>query len=644
MKTTFCLLVLISTSLVLASSGPFDATIEGIIAKHWQKHLDRLPEEKRAIIAAQPKTVHNEWEYDCVQDDLSAKMKTKLTPFAKGSKLPAPESVQARDVAPRQTYQSERFYINNTYLTQTDPRACYTVGQTVAFGDDPVGSCVNDGDDECFYTCKTEDILSTSLQAVIRDDVMPAVIEVFENMLTIKRVTGNLLLNAAVWNAFQGECYSGIPIPSSLVQGMGSGLPDTDMLVIPAARPAPNEGTVAYALACNFDWDQSSNSGFFGRPLAGHVNFNPRYFQRFATPGYSEFDFHAAVKVGVHEFTHAMGFSSGFYQSYRDPSTGAAYPGYGTKQITKTGTTPSGTSWTKQVQTLTTPRMLALAQKHYNCPTLQGVELEDYGGSGTAGSHWELRMVQNEYMAGYINSLMPVSYLTMSLFEDMGWYSVDYTKAEYWTWGKGQGCDWATQPCQNSWTGAGYFCTSSTQKGCTADRQAKGSCYVGDWGQALPAYYQHFSNPQIGGGNPAADFCPFTDYTHFCRNISETADPTVYEQFGSDSLCWEIGANAQQLNQEICYNHRCVDQALQVQINNNWVSCPANGGTVSVPAINGVVNCPSSYLVCGSVELPPPIPDSDSSHAETQRATVAFLVLSFGFCLFFQELIMSLFI
>ena len=31
---------------------------------------------------------------------------------------------------------------------------------------------------------------------------------------------------------------------------------------------------------------------------------------------------------------------------------------------------------------------------HFNCPTLQGVELENQGGGGTAGSHWELRILR----------------------------------------------------------------------------------------------------------------------------------------------------------------------------------------------------------------------------------------------------------
>ncbi len=33
------------------------------------------------------------------------------------------------------------------------------------------------------------------------------------------------------------------------------------------------------------------------------------------------------------------------------------------------------------------------AKEHYSCPTLQGVELENQGGGGTIGAHWELRVL-----------------------------------------------------------------------------------------------------------------------------------------------------------------------------------------------------------------------------------------------------------
>jgi len=41
----------------------------------------------------------------------------------------------------------------------------------------------------------------------------------------------------------------------------------------------------------------------------------------------------------------------------------------------------------KDVKKLVTPRVLEKAREYFGRPTLDGVELEDQGGSGTPGSH-----------------------------------------------------------------------------------------------------------------------------------------------------------------------------------------------------------------------------------------------------------------
>jgi hypothetical protein len=70
---------------------------------------------------------------------------------------------------------------------------------------------------------------------------------------------------------------------------------------------------------------------------------------------------------------------------------------------------------------LVTPKVIDAAREHFGCPTLEGLELEDYGGAGTQGSHWERRLMMNEYMTGY-SSYAPVkSKLTLALLEDSGW-------------------------------------------------------------------------------------------------------------------------------------------------------------------------------------------------------------------------------
>lgn len=48
----------------------------------------------------------------------------------------------------------------------------------------------------------------------------------------------------------------------------------------------------------------------------------------------------------------------------------------------------------RNVTTVITPKVTAAVQRHFGCSSIQGAELEDDGGSGTAGSHWEQRLFQ----------------------------------------------------------------------------------------------------------------------------------------------------------------------------------------------------------------------------------------------------------
>jgi hypothetical protein len=65
------------------------------------------------------------------------------------------------------------------------------------------------------------------------------------------------------------------------------------------------------------------------------------------------------------------------------------------------------------------------------------LEIEDGGGSGTAGSHPEKRVFQNEYMSGSVTPFPIFSNITLSVFADSGWYEIDYTYAQSLVWGRG---------------------------------------------------------------------------------------------------------------------------------------------------------------------------------------------------------------
>jgi hypothetical protein len=88
-----------------------------------------------------------------------------------------------------------------------------------------------------------------------------------------------------------------------------------------------------------------------------------------------------------------LGFSSFFYRSFVDSNNNFyAAP---TATATSSGTNARGLAYSYSVATLQTPNVAAWAKDHYACNSITGVELEDFGGGGTAGSHWDQRVILN---------------------------------------------------------------------------------------------------------------------------------------------------------------------------------------------------------------------------------------------------------
>lgn len=60
-----------------------------------------------------------------------------------------------------------------------------------------------------------------------------------------------------------------------------------------------------------------------------------------------------------------------------------------------------GDSIEKVIQVMVTPRVVSEVRKHFNCPQLEGAELEDQGEDGTAITHWEKRVFEVMYTNRY---------------------------------------------------------------------------------------------------------------------------------------------------------------------------------------------------------------------------------------------------
>jgi Leishmanolysin len=70
------------------------------------------------------------------------------------------------------------------------------------------------------------------------------------------------------------------------------------------------------------------------------------------------------------------------------------------------------------------PGLVDYAKTFYGCTTLTGVPLEDDGGSGSAGSHWEKEYFPDEFMNPVIENPDTISYFSFLFLKETGWYTL----------------------------------------------------------------------------------------------------------------------------------------------------------------------------------------------------------------------------
>mmetsp|Transcript_1576 Transcript_1576/g.2132 ORF Transcript_1576/g.2132 Transcript_1576/m.2132 type:complete len:723 (+) Transcript_1576:79-2247(+) len=471
-----------------------------------------------------------------------------------------------------------------------------------------------------------------------------------QKSLKVQRVTTNLKwrVPAASANPFP-DCgdVSKVP-PKYATTGVNA-----DVLIFVLAQ-ASNKNcaggtTLAYASHCQQDQND--------RPVVGYIQMCPAQHEVKTTAGARDEDYHTAL----HEILHILGWSSSLFPFYREssgaprtprcgPSGGPHPPGvinyegedvhkargdtdkyccasntqsqppfncvdssfYVSPTVVEVQTGQKGLDRVSNTKTfLKTPQLLAQARKHFGCETLVGVELEDDGGDGSAGSHWEQRQMLTEFMcaapSGFKNRK---SVLTLALLEDSGWYQVDYGMADLLRWGLNKGCTF-TDTCgpktSSSW------CQTQAKRQCSFDRSGVGNCST---------------------AGTYMEGCPYVQPLYLCDNFRGVASQ-VQAKCGESackgvvisdaSACFEstlfdelYDSSSASLDPVGCYEYACIDAsefnsstgvqkagALQLKIKDPlgvWRTCSKPSESFSdITGFTGALTCPDDWAILCSV-------------------------------------------
>ena len=362
---------------------------------------------------------------------------------------------------------------------------------------------------------------------------------------------------------------------------------DNDLVIIPYFSDTLQSSVLAAATACVAISETME-------PKMGVIMINPNL--DFSYTNSERF----LTMLFLHEISHVLIFHQAFFFSLNMIS-----------EQQKNGET---------IYYIKTPNVLEKAKLHYNCNSISGIPLENYGGAGSAGSHWESRYLLGDYMIATDYPEIVISDISLAVFEDSGLYKVNYYTGGLFRFGKGEGCNFLEEKCitDGSTLFANEFCIKTQEPFCTSGHLSKGHCYMAQYSSDLSSYYRYFKNAKIGGYAPA-DYCPISfdnlyDKTNYyfptnCKyGKTSMTHPDYGEKVGDNSVCVEsslVPSWSQQgeTYRSICYEIKCDkdSKTIYVFINGNTVQCPMSGGLIENPSgFRGKIICPDYNSVCTS--------------------------------------------
>ncbi|XP_032455411.1 leishmanolysin-like peptidase isoform X4 [Nasonia vitripennis] len=415
--------------------------------------------------------------------------------------------------------------------------------------------------------------------------------------------------------------------------------------------------TVAYAAHCQ-------QEAALDRPIAGHANLCPESIST------KPQELETLLSTVKHEILHALGFSVSLYAFYRDDRgeprtkrTETGKPFLNTtlqthqwsentiRTVIRHSWQVHGGSVRRAMQMIVTPRVRAEVRAHFDCRDLEGAELEDQGEDGTALTHWEKRVFENEAMTGTHTQNPVYSRITLALMEDTGWYSANYSMAQELGWGRKLGCDFAMKSCKewivaksSKFSGRSIhpFCNKvkrdPLQTECTDDRSSVALCNLVEYPQPLPKQYQNFDwipnvprgrEEYYGGSVSLADYCPYNqEFTWRANNTIVRGSHCLYEdnnphpkknfaleKYGENSRCfdhtnqmWEE-RTCKQVRQwqhwgSGCYQYKCEAGRLHIMVTNYTYTCYHAGQEIAIRIMQnewlhkGALICPPCRDLC----------------------------------------------
>jgi len=227
-------------------------------------------------------------------------------------------------------------------------------------------------------------------------------------------------------------------------------------------------------------------------------------------------------------------------------------------------------------------------RNHFGCSSLPGAYMENNGGDGTSGSHFERKIFLYETMCSGGMYGRRVSEFSLALLEGSGWYSPNYDYAEPFFFGRGQGCGFISATSSSA-SKYDEFCSGSTRR-CDSTGVGGGRCVSDSKSDGLK--YIEPDEDNMCDNNRGDDYARLPSIQVYGR--------------GAGSKCFTGTLNSKKSNSPttFCFRYSCSGSGsnteLTVQVGNKNIVCEREG-TKTVNGYYGVINCPDPLTFCGTV-------------------------------------------
>ena len=210
-----------------------------------------------------------------------------------------------------------------------------------------------------------------------------------------------------------------------------------------------------------------------------------------------------------------------------------------------------------------------------------------------------------------------ISNITLALFEDSGFYKVNYYSGGLFKFGKNKSCEFFKKKCiENGKATFEEFCDIKDEPMCSSSRALKSSCFIYDYQFTIPYEYRYFSRSNRGGFW-TAEYCPVAlefvtgtsdIFPNHCQIGTSNLSSEYGETIGQNSFCFMSSLLPESSLNEIseipiCYEVECdtTNNNIIVKLGSDTITCPTEGGIIeNLSGYKGSIRCPQYSDICNN--------------------------------------------